>query len=155
MTQQTKTEGKIAIHTNKSQKMTTIKLPRPLVNHILTQAQQSPESEICGLIGGHDQNARHYYPIDNAAADQSRRFQMNPKEQIDAMRQMRDNNEELIAIYHSHPHAPALPSVTDLNEAEYPEAAYLIISLNTIGVLEMTAFCIKDKQASEIALELI
>ncbi len=134
--------------------MTTIKLPRPLVNHILSQAQQSPESEICGLIGGQGQNAQRCYPIDNAAADQTRRYQMNPKEQIDAMRQMRDNDEELIAIYHSHPHAPALPSVTDLNEAEYPEAAYLIVSLNTTGVLEMTAFLIKDKQASEITLEL-
>ena len=135
--------------------MHTLKLPRPLVNHILSQAQQSPENEVCGLIGGHDQNAQHCYPIDNAAADQTRRYQMNPKEQIDAMRQMRDNDEELIAIYHSHPHAPALPSVTDLNEAEYPEAAYLIVSLNTIGVLEMTAFRIKDKQATELGLELV
>ena len=134
--------------------MTTIKLPRPLANDILRQAQQSPENEVCGLIGGHGQNAQHCYPIDNTAADQTRRYQMDPKEQINAMRQMRENDEELIAIYHSHPHAPALPSVTDLNEAEYPEVAYLIVSLNTVGVLEMTAFYIKDKQAHEIALEL-
>lgn len=135
--------------------MATIKLPRPLVNDILSQAQQSPESEICGLIGGRNDNAEHCYPVDNSALDQSRRYQMNPKKQIDAMRQMRENNEELIAIYHSHPHAPALPSVTDLNEAEYPEAAYLIVSLNTVGVLEMTAFRIKDKQATELGLELV
>jgi len=134
--------------------MNTLKLPRPLVNDILTQAQQSPENEICGLIGGHSHNARHCYPVDNAATDQRRRYKMDPKEQIDAMRQMRENNEELIAIYHSHPHTPAQPSVTDLNEAEYPEVAYLIVSLNTVGVLEMTAFCIKHKQAHELALEL-
>ncbi len=134
--------------------MNTLKLPRPLVNDILTQAQQSPENEICGLIGGHNHIAQRCYPINNAATDQRRRYQMNPKEQINAMRQMRENNEELIAIYHSHPHAPALPSATDINEAEYPEAAYLIVSLNTLGVLEMTAFCINDKQAHEIALEL-
>jgi len=134
--------------------MDILKLPRPLVNDILTQAQQSPENEICGLIGGHDHNAQRCYPIDNAAVNQQRRYIMDPKEQIDAMRQMRENDEELIAIYHSHPHAPALPSITDLNEAEYPEAAYLIVSLNTVGVLEMTAFYIKDKQAHEIALEL-
>lgn len=134
--------------------MNTLKLPRPLVNEILTQAQQSPDNEVCGLIGGRDHSAQHYYPIDNNATDKSRRFQMNPKEQINAMRQMREYGEELVAIYHSHPHAPALPSVTDLNEAEYPDAAYLIVSLNTVGVLEMTAFCIKDKQAHEIELEL-
>lgn len=134
--------------------MNTLKLPRTLVNEILTQAQQSPENEICGLIGGRNTEAEHCYPIDNTALDQARRYQMDPKEQIDAMRNMRDNGEELIAIYHSHPHAPALPSETDLIEAEYTEAAYLIVSLNTVGVLEMTAFHIKDKQASEMALEL-
>jgi len=134
--------------------MDVLKIPRHLVNNILSQAQQSPENEICGLIGGRNHSAQRCYPIDNSAADQGHRYQMNPKEQIDAMRQMRENNEELLAIYHSHPHAPALPSTTDLNEAEYPEAAYLIVSLNTVGVLEMTAFHIKDKQAHEIALEL-
>lgn len=135
--------------------METLKLPRPLVNTILAQAQQSPENEICGLIGGKKGIAEHSYPIDNTALDQARRYQMDPKEQIDAMRQMRENAEELIAIYHSHPHAPALPSETDLAEAEYSDAAYLIISLDTVGVLEMVAFRIKDKQASEITLELV
>ena len=134
--------------------METFKLPRPLVNTILAQAQQSPENEICGLIGGRNGQAEHCYPIDNTALDQARRYQMDPKEQIEAMRQMREQDEELIAIYHSHPHAPALPSATDLAEAEYDEAAYLIVSLNTVGVLEMTAFRIKDKQAKELTLEL-
>ena len=134
--------------------METIKLPRPLVNTILTQAQHSPENEVCGLIGGHDSHAEHCYPIDNTALDQSRRYQMDPRKQIEAMRQMRDNGEELIAIYHSHPHAPALPSATDLAEAEYPEAVYLIVSLNTVGVLEMTAFRINHNRADEISLEL-
>ncbi len=135
--------------------MDTLKLPRPLVNAILAQAQQSPENEICGLIGGKLGVAENCYPIDNTALDQTRRYLMDPKEQIDAMRKMRENDEDLIAIYHSHPHAPALPSETDLAEAEYPEAAYLIISLDTVGVLEIVAFCIKDKQASEVKLELV
>ncbi len=143
------------IELTKNKNMNTLKLPRPLVNDILTQAQQSPENEVCGLIGGSNRIAQRCYPINNAATDQRHRYQMNPKEQIEAMRQMRDNDEELIAIYHSHPHAPALPSTTDINEAEYPEAAYLIVSLNTLGVLEITAFCINNKQAHEIALELI
>ncbi len=134
--------------------MDILKLPRPLVNNILTQAQHSPENEICGLIGGHNHIGQHCYPINNAATDQRHRYQINPKEQIDAMRKMRENNEQLIAIYHSHPHTPARPSHTDLNEAEYPEAAYLIVSLNTVGVLEITAFRIKDKQAYAITLEL-
>jgi len=135
--------------------MDPFKLPRTLVNRILTQAQHSPENEICGLIGGQNGNAENCYPIDNTALDQARRFQMDPREQIHTMRLMREQGEELMAIYHSHPHAPALPSVTDIEEAEYPEVVYLIVSLNTVGVLEMTAFQIRDKLAREIELELI
>ena len=134
--------------------METLKLPRPLVNTILAQAQQSPENEICGLIGGRDGHAEHCYAIENTALDKAKRYQMNPKEQINIMRQMRNRGEELIAIYHSHPHAPALPSAIDLAEAAYEDAAYLIVSLNTIGVLEMTAFRIKNKHANELLLEL-
>ncbi len=126
-----------------------------MVNTILAQAQQSPENEICGLIGGANGQAVRCYPVDNSALDQTRRYQMNPREQIEAMRQIRENGEQLLAIYHSHPHAPALPSAIDLAEASYPEAVYLIVSLNTVGVLEMTAFHINDKQAHELALELV
>jgi proteasome lid subunit RPN8/RPN11 len=56
------------------------------------------------------------------------------------MRHMREAGEELFAIYHSHPHAPAEPSVRDIAEAAYPQAIYLIISLNTTGVLELRGF---------------
>jgi proteasome lid subunit RPN8/RPN11 len=134
--------------------MESLRLPRTLVNTILTQAQHSPENEVCGLIGGRNGQAEHCYPIDNTALDQARRYRMDPKEQIDAMRNMRENGEELIAIYHSHPHAPALPSATDLAEAAYADAAYLIVSLNTVGVLEITAFRISNREAHELALEL-
>ncbi len=65
---------------------------------------------------------------------------MEPQSQIDAMRTMRESGEKLFAIYHSHPHAPASPSPLDRDEAAYPDALYLIISLNTEGVLELSGF---------------
>lgn len=134
--------------------MDTLKLARPLANNILSQAQQSPDSEICGLLGGQQGQALTCYPIQNQAANPDHRYQMDPRQQIEAMRQMRVADEELVAIYHSHPAAPALPSKTDIAEANYPEAVYLIISLNTTGVLEMSAFYIREGKANELALEL-
>ena len=62
---------------------------------------------------------------------------MDPRDQIDALREMRERGESLFAIYHSHPDSPPAPSETDLKQAGYPEALYLIISLDTKGVLEM------------------
>jgi [CysO sulfur-carrier protein]-S-L-cysteine hydrolase len=68
------------------------------------------------------------------------------------MATMRGQNEELFAIYHSHPSAPAKPSTYDVNMAAYPQALYLIISLNTKGVLEMRGFKIIDNEVNEVTL---
>lgn len=115
-------------------------LPRTIVNQLLTHAQSSPEQEICGLIAARDGVAHKVYRIDNAAEQPQQLFTMVPEQQIDAMREMREAGEDLFAIYHSHPHSPALPSLTDLHEAAYPDALYLIISLDTKGVLQLKGF---------------
>ena len=135
--------------------MKTLRLPQTLVNNILAQAQQSPEAEVCGLIAGRNDQASNHYPIHNQATQPGIRYAMDPQQQISALRQIREANEELIAIYHSHPHTPAQPSATDIAEANYPDAAYLIISLNTKGVLELSAFNIKASTVSNLDLELV
>lgn len=127
-------------------------LPRPLVNQLLHHAQSSPDVEICGLIGSQNGAPATCYPVKNVANAAACRFAMDPKEQIAAMRKMRERNETLWAIYHSHPHTPAEPSSEDLKRAAYPEALYLIISLNTKGVLEMRGFRLQNHQVEEVGL---
>jgi proteasome lid subunit RPN8/RPN11 len=134
---------------------TEIQLPRKLTNQLLHWAQISPETEICGLIGAQNGIPGSSYPIDNIAQHPQTRFQLDPKQHIDAIARMRKNGEELFAIYHSHPTAPAVPSATDIEMADYPETLYLIISLNTKGVLEMRGFNIKDNNVQEIPLSMI
>lgn len=133
--------------------MVSVRLPRRLVNDVLAQAQQQPQQEICGLIAARDGRPCSLYPITNRLHSPSR-FHMDEAEQISAFRQMRDAGETLFAIYHSHPHSAALPSATDLRESAYPDALYLIISLDTKGVLELRGFRLNDQRAMEIALEL-
>ena len=65
---------------------------------------------------------------------------MDEQAQITAMKKMRDQNEALFAIVHSHPHSEAIPSALDEKEHQYPDAFYLIVSLNTKGVLDLRAF---------------
>jgi proteasome lid subunit RPN8/RPN11 len=130
-----------------------IELPRALVNQILHHAQSSPELEVCGLIGAKDGTPVSWYPVKNAASTPQVRFQLDPEGQIDAMRKIRLRGEELFAIFHSHPAAPAEPSPVDLAEAVYLDALYLVISLNIKGVLEMRGFWIgEDKSVKEIKL---
>lgn len=132
--------------------MKVIHLPRNIVNQLLSLAQKNPDVETCGLVGAKNSKATHVYPVENVARKNHHFFEMNPSGQIEAMKLMRDRNESLFAIYHSHPHASADPSLKDIQQANYPESIYLIISLNTKGVLEMKGFYIKNNKAETIEL---
>jgi [CysO sulfur-carrier protein]-S-L-cysteine hydrolase len=132
--------------------MKTINLPRHIVNRLLTLAQQDATIETCGLISAIDSTPAHVYPVENIASDKQRLFEMKPAEQIAAMKSMRDSGESLFAIYHSHPHAPAEPSLLDIQQANYSDVVYLIISLNTKGVLEMKGFYLQDDKFDVVEL---
>lgn len=131
-----------------------IQIPRKITTQLLHLAQISPELEICGLIGSKNGLPCNCYPIQNVAEQPQQRFLLDAAQQIAAMARMREQGEELFAIYHSHPSAPAQPTGTDLEMAAYPDALYLIISLNTKGILEMRGFKITQKTATEVALSL-
>ena len=133
-----------------------IEIPRELVNQILHHAQSTPDLEVCGLIGAKDGKPTSCHPVRNIAATPHLRFQLEPTGQIEAMRRIRERGEALFAIFHSHPTAPAEPSPVDLAEAAYVDALYLVISLNTKGVLEMRGFRIgEDKSVAEVTLLLM
>ena len=68
------------------------------------------------------------------------RYAMDPAAQIRAMLTFEANGLEMVAIYHSHPHSAPYPSETDLAHAFYPEAVYLIVSLQQFDAPEVRAF---------------
>jgi proteasome lid subunit RPN8/RPN11 len=132
--------------------LTEIHLPRKLMQQVLHQAQQQPELEICGFIGAKQQQPIHCYPIENIAQNPCTEFLFAPQQHIAAFKQMRERGEDLFAIYHSHPSAAAEPSLTDIAWATYPNAIYLIISLNIKGILELRGFKIETNEVNEVRL---
>lgn len=134
--------------------MHTYKLPRPIVNHILTLAQSKTEQEVCGLISLDANQQMKLYPVTNISDQPDRLFEMDPAETIKAMKAIREQGAELFAIFHSHPHSPAYPSKTDIEKAGYPEALYLIVSLNTKGVLELKGYKIQGDSVAPADLAL-
>jgi proteasome lid subunit RPN8/RPN11 len=130
----------------------TLYLPRPLVNKILAHAQHNPSVEICGLIASDASDKKVYYAIDNVAENPGCRFLMDAPQQIKAMKQMRDRQQQLLAIVHSHPTSNAQPSALDIAENGYRDAFYIIISLNTKGVLEMRAYTQRQDKMQEVEL---
>ena len=108
-----------------------ITLQRSQRDQILSYARAADPAECCGLIGGTQKSlASSIYPLRNIAANTTTSYEAAPEDLFNAQRQMRDNGEELLAIYHSHPRSvePA-PSQTDVRLAYYPQALYFIIGL--------------------------
>lgn len=133
---------------------TEIELPRKLTNQLLHLAQLSPTKEICGLIGSINGTACNSYPIDNSSHQAETHFQLETQQRRTTLQNISDNHEALFAVYHSHFSPLTPPSISDIELTGNPEANYLIISLNTKGVLEIRAFAIINKTIQEKTLRL-
>jgi proteasome lid subunit RPN8/RPN11 len=130
----------------------SIALSRKINNQLLAHALTEPEQEVCGLIGSINNLPVRCYPIKNSALNCAGEFLLDSAEHIHALKLMRERGEELFAIYHSHPHAPAEPSAKDLILQGYDNILYLIISLDVKGILQLAGFKIKQNQAEKITL---
>lgn len=139
-------------HPLNSAKETTIYIPRTLANRLLTLAQLAPQTEICGLISTQPSNKYRVYPIDNIAADKACVFEMDPTQQISAFKTIREEQETLFAVFHSHPHSAATPSNKDIDDAAYESALNIIISLSTRGVLDMRGYFYQNNLARPVEL---
>ena len=72
---------------------------------------------------------------------------INPKEQFNVFKKIREEKLDLLGIYHSHVASEAYPSATDIELAVY-DVSYLIVSLaGTEATIK--AFKIKNGQVSE------
>ncbi|MEX2447093.1 MAG: M67 family metallopeptidase [Dehalococcoidia bacterium] len=103
--------------------------------------------EVCGLLGVRPDGTSVHFPIDNAERSMTY-YVMDAKQLLRAMRQIEDEGWQL-AIYHSHTHTQAYPSVTDIRLAAYPEATYLIVTLQDRDRPEIRGFSIVDEVVAE------
>lgn len=152
--------------------MSVLKIPRQILDEMIAHARELDPYECCGLLAGANGTVSRHYRITNTVAKDTRAVEvfdgadvkqlghlsdstraevayfMDPKEMLGAFKDMRRHNLELTVIYHSHTHSPAYPSSTDVGLAYYPDAAYLIISLEHKSAPDLRAYWIKDRQVS-------
>jgi len=96
----------------------------------VAHARDAAPAECCGLLLGMDDTIVEAVPARNIA-DRPTRFEIDPKDHLDARRTARSRGLDVVGFYHSHPHSAASPSATDLAEAYYPDLVHLIVSLVT------------------------
>jgi proteasome lid subunit RPN8/RPN11 len=128
-----------------------MRLAQAFVDEILAHAREDAPNECCGIVAARDGRAVKVYRATNAEASPVR-YGLDPREQYRIMTEIEESGWALGAIYHSHIRSPAYPSQTDVNLAFYPDALYLIVSLQDDQRPELRAFRIADGQIDEVGL---
>lgn len=103
-----------------------MKLPADLVEQLVAHAAAQAPVECCGLLAAHGDIVRAY-PATNAA-DSEFRYEIDGPEQMELQAQIEADGLQLVAVYHSHTHAGAYPSQTDIDLA-IPHVGMVIIGV--------------------------
>ena len=120
-----------------------------ILDEVVEHAKAAYPREGCGLI-----TAVRFLPITNVARS-ALEFEMDPAELVKSFRDLRNAGEELVAIYHSHPHGPPHLSSMDIDRAYYPEAAHLVVCLAEPERPQVAAFRIVDGEVLDIEVHAI
>ena len=121
-----------------------MRIAQALTDQMVAHAREDLPNECCGMVGGSDDEASVVIPVVNSAASPLR-FEMDPQGQYNALKAIEDDGREMLAIYHSHTKSAAYPSQTDVNQAaNWPDAIYLIVSLEDEDAPEVKGYWLKD-----------
>jgi len=97
---------------------------------MIAHCQREYPKEACGLlaaevVGG---PVAQVYPMRNVE-NSPIGYSLDPKEQLQIEKQMRNHGQRMVGIYHSHTASDAYPSSVDVSLAISPEVSYVLVSL--------------------------
>ena len=136
-------------------------LPRSIRDAIVAHARAEAPNEACGIVigdgpAGDGGRALRWVPLRNPLASPYR-YAIDPEDLLRLTIETDDADEVFWAIVHSHTASPARPSPTDLREAHYPDALYVLVSLSPAeadadGTPGVRAWRIVDGGVHEVGL---
>jgi len=103
-------------------------IPSEVYDGMVQHCVEGMPNEACGFLGGKDGIADRLYRMTNAAASPVF-YRPDDREMLAALKDMDESGLDVASIFHSHVATPAYPSPTDIREAHYPDAVYIIVSL--------------------------
>ena len=168
--------------------MLSLIIPKQILEDLVAEARRAAPHECCGLLAGQKMHVTTHYKIANIVATEGAEmanfdiakishlqrltpaeraeiaFVMDAREMSVAFKDMRANALDLQVIYHSHPHSPSRPSLTDIRNAtdfesvrkvlNLAEPLHIIISLENQAAPVLNAFRITDGEASQVPYNL-
>ncbi len=104
-----------------------IEVRQSVLDDLVAHAREEAPNECCGVLIGTAQRIERTVRARNTLGSPTR-YQIDPRDQIAAIRSARERGQAVLGFYHSHPSSPPTPSSTDRMEAAYPGHCYLIVS---------------------------
>jgi [CysO sulfur-carrier protein]-S-L-cysteine hydrolase len=153
-------------------RMRTLVISRQAFETITAQAEREFPFECCGFIIGDDsdearpirniQDVKHAVDPATFQRDARTAYLMDPKEQLAVLQEIDRRKLTLKAVYHSHPDHEAYFSATDRAQAcsfdpaepDYPETAYIVMSVRGGKFANAAAFVWDKEQKEFIEAEL-
>jgi proteasome lid subunit RPN8/RPN11 len=105
-----------------------MRIARSVEAAILAHARAAAPHECCGLLIGTIDRILEARATANVADDPVRRYLIDPRDHLRAMRDARARGLEVVGAYHSHPRSRAEPSATDAAEG-FSSFVFLIAGL--------------------------
>jgi len=131
-----------------------------LVDAMVAHARADHPDEACGVVAGpvgSDQPER-FVPMVNAARSPTF-YEFDSMDLLRLYREMDDNDEVPVVVYHSHTATEAYPSRTDVTYASEPEAHYVLVSTRETGTqdgpYELRSYRIVDGVVTEEPVEIV
>jgi proteasome lid subunit RPN8/RPN11 len=141
-----------------------LRLPKAMIEEMITHAREDLPNEACGVILGKDGTAQALYRARNAEASPYR-YVIHPEDLLRFHRLVDDNDWQFMVIYHSHVASEAYPSPTDVRMSmwpgtnpptdAYPDAHYVLVSLANRDRPVVRGFRITGGAVTEEALETV
>jgi proteasome lid subunit RPN8/RPN11 len=126
-------------------------VPVPIRDEIIAHARDHFPRECCGILAGKQGDITQLHRLTNLEQGVDR-YLFDDEEFYKVYWEIENRGEELLAVYHSHPVTVAYPSKTDVAFAFWPEAVYLICSLEYEETPVIRGFRIVDEVITEIEL---
>jgi len=135
-------------------------IDRATQDAIIAHARRDHPDEACGVVAGaigSDLPTR-FIPMINAAMSPTF-YEFDSGDLLKLYREMDDNDEEPVVVYHSHTATEAYPSRTDINLAGEPGAHYVLVSTrdgaHESGPVDFRSYRIVDGTVTEEEVQVV
>ena len=127
-----------------------LSISKNLFDEMISHCRDIYPNEACGILAGKESEALKVYKMANIEKSPVS-YEFDSREHIKAIRDMRENNHTMLAIFHSHPSSPAYPSAKDMNLAFYEDCIYVIVSLIEKQPV-VKGFLIREGEIKEVGI---